>query len=126
MAVVRTAAIRGLRRQRVVAAWPAIAAHVEAAQEYPEVIAEGIGFARAFCVQDASAALQAVATRGLRPDAWGPDQELGLRALEALGSLGGDAGAWALGQAGNPIVPPALRTSLERLAKSAAPCVPAP
>ncbi|HEX7476560.1 MAG TPA: HEAT repeat domain-containing protein, partial [Polyangiales bacterium] len=125
-AVVRAAAVRGLRRVRSVAAWPAVAPHVENAQEYPEVIAEGIGFARALCVQDAAPALQGVVTRGLRPDAWGPDQELALGALETLGILGGKPGAWALEQARSPVVPPSVRTSIERNAKAATPCTPQP
>lgn len=125
-AAVRAAAIAGLRRQAVISAWTAIAPHVEDPKEYPEVIGEGISFARVLCVADATAALEAVVVRGLKPEAWQPDQELALGALEALGMLGGSGGTWAADQANNPLVPAPVRAKLERAAKSPTACVPTP
>ncbi len=123
-AVVRAAAIRGLRRQRTTAAWPKIGPHVLKSDEYPEVIAEGIGFAKALCIQDAGAALQEVVTRGLKPDAWPPDVDLALSALEALVALGGEHAAWALQRSAVPLVPEAMRKAMERDAKAGAGCMP--
>jgi hypothetical protein len=123
-AVVRASAIRNARRLRVATAWSAIEPHVARADEYPEVIGEGVGFAKALCVQSSVTALQAVARRGLVPEAWAPDQELALAALDALVQLGGDAARWAGDQARSPLVPEPVRAAIAKRIAAGTPCQP--
>ncbi|HEX4355018.1 MAG TPA: HEAT repeat domain-containing protein, partial [Polyangiales bacterium] len=70
---VRAVAIHALQRAGVASAWPRIQKLLENAEEYPEVLAEGIAFAKALCVVAAAPSLHAVVERGLQPDAWAPD-----------------------------------------------------
>jgi hypothetical protein len=120
---VRAAAIRALRRQHAASAWPVIAPHVADGTEYPEVIAEGIGFAKALCVTQAATELRDVVTRGLKPDAFPPDVDLALSALDALITLGGEHAAWAVARSNVPMVPEPMRREMQRLAKAGAACV---
>jgi hypothetical protein len=112
--IVRAAAIRALRRVRAGQAWPAVQPLVANAEEFPEVISDGIAYARALCLAAASGTLQDVVKRGLRPEAWTADQELALGALEALTQLGGEHAKWAQQHSNLPMVPASMRTAAER------------
>jgi hypothetical protein len=83
-------------------AWPAIAARLRDARESPEVVAEGIEFARKQCVTAAEPTLKQLVERAARPDANSVAKELGLQALEALSHLGGRAALWAREQTLEP------------------------
>jgi hypothetical protein len=119
---VRATAVRALQRAQLRAAWKRIQPLVENREEYPEVIAEGIAFAKALCVVDAATSLQSVVTRGLQPDAWAPDQELALSALEALTSFGGGYAAWARDHAVGPLVPKELHDAAAHAAEKLGAC----
>lgn len=120
--IVRAAAIRSLRRVRAAAAWPSVKVLVANAEEFPEVISDGIAYARALCIQAAAPTLQEVVQRGLRPEAWTTDQELALSALEALTHLGGAHAKWAEGHAGAPMVPASVRAAATRAVQQPVAC----
>jgi HEAT repeat protein len=122
--VVRAAAIRALRRVHAADAWKKIEPIVLNAEEYPDVIGEGVGFARALCVEAAAESLQDVVKRGLRPNAWTADQELAFGALEALTHLGGANAKWALQRSAAPNVPATIRTAAARAVNQLATCRP--
>jgi hypothetical protein len=123
---VRASAMRALRRLHLVNAWPAAAKRVSQRDEFPDVIAEGIRFAKAACIQQAAPTLQGVVTRGLQPEAWAPDQELALSALEALVALGGEPARWAADESRSPLVPEPVRTAIQQRVASNAACQPEP
>lgn len=120
--VVRAAGIRALRRVHAKDGWAAIEPLVLNAEEYPDVIGEGVAFARALCVEAAAKTLQDVVKRGLRPNAWTADQELALGALEALTHLGGANAKWALQRSAAPVVPATIRTAATRAVNQLATC----
>lgn len=122
--VVRTAAIRALRRVRAKEVWASVEPLAMNAEEYPEVIGEGIGFARALCIDVAATTLQDVVKRGLRPNAWTADQELAFAALEALTHLAGANAKWALQRSAAPNVPANIRTAAARAVNQLATCQP--
>ena len=66
--------------------------------------------------------LQGVVARGLQPDAWAPDQELALSALEALTSFGGGYAAWARDHAVGPLVPKELHDAAAHAAEKLGVC----
>jgi len=103
--VVRASAIAALARVRAHTSWPHIQPLVDNAEEYPEVLAQGIAFARGLCLQAAAPSLRKLVVRGIAPDAWHADQELALSALETLSSFGGESAKWARDHAVGPSVP---------------------
>ena len=121
--IVRASAINALRRVRAAEAWPSIEPLVANAEEYPDVIEAGVGFARALCLDSAGHTLQDVVKRGLRPEAWTADQELALGALEALTHLGGQNAQWAVQRTAAPIVPPSVRAAATRAVAQPTRCV---
>jgi HEAT repeat protein len=122
--IVRTAAIRALRRVHAKDVWASVEPLVSNTEEYPDVIGEGIAFARALCVEAAAPTLQDVVKRGLRPNAWTADQELALGALEALTHLGGANAKWSLQRSAAPMVPATIRTAAARAVNQLATCRP--
>jgi hypothetical protein len=122
---VRATAVRALQHARAISAWNQIKPMVENAEEYPEVIGAGIAFAKALCAVQAAPSLQAVVVRGLKPEAWSADQELGLAALEALSALGGEAAAWARDHAQGPLVPKQVQAAAAAAAAKPGACRPA-
>jgi hypothetical protein len=121
-ATVRAAAVQALLRVGAAGAWPAVKPLLENAEEYPEVLAAGVAYARGLCVQDAIASLKAVVKRGMQPEAWSADQELALAALEALSGFGGDAAAWARDHAVGPLVPKEVHLAAAEAAKQPGKC----
>jgi hypothetical protein len=119
---VRATAVRVLQRARVPGAWDRIKPLLDNREEYPEVIAEGIAFAKALCIVAATPDLEAVAERGLKPDAWTPDQELAVSALETLSAFGGSAAAWARDHAVGPLVPKQLHDAAAAAAEKPGTC----
>lgn len=112
---VRTAGVRAIAESGDRSAWPLVAERLEDDDEWPSVIAEGVGLARARCIQEAAAPLGVVLRRGLRPDAWAPDVDLATLALRALVALGGEPGEEALRVASRATSPGALRAAVPRL-----------
>jgi hypothetical protein len=123
-AVVRASAVAALRRVGDSAAWPEIKPLLDNAEEYPEVLAEGVSYARALCVTAAIPSLRGIAVRGLKHDAWSADQDLALSALDALSALGGEAAAWARDHANGPNVPKAVQLSAAAAAARTTACTP--
>jgi hypothetical protein len=121
-ATVRASAVQALQRVDAASAWPAVKPLLENAEEYPEVIAAGVAYARGLCVHDAVPSLKAVVKRGMQPEAWSADQELALAALEALSDFGGDAAAWARDHAVGPLVPKEVHVAAAEAAKRPANC----
>lgn len=109
----RAAAIRGLTLARVSGAWPLVKQRLEDKEEWPEVLSEGVRFARELCVHQAGDTLLALLRRGAKPDAWEPDADLGLQALGALLQLGGEAAKSATQLANRAGVPPAFKATYE-------------
>ena len=90
-------------------AWPLVKRRLEDKEEWPEVLSEGVRFARELCVHQAGDTLIALMKRGLKPDAWEPDADLGLQALSALLQLGGEPAKSATRLANEPGVRPPSR-----------------
>jgi hypothetical protein len=121
---VRAAAVRALAHAHAAEAFDQIQPLLDNAQEYPEVIAEAVAFAKGLCVSRSAPSLQAVAVRGLKPDAWSADQELALSALDALSSLGGESAKWAHDHAEGPLVPKAVQSAAAAAVAKPASCRP--
>lgn len=113
---VRAAAIRALAALDARDAWPEIAALLQSEREWPDVVEAGLVFARTECVSNAADALVAVMRRGLRPNAWAPDQDLTGLALNVGATLGGDAATETRRIAERDTSPAALRGEAARLA----------
>ena len=91
-------------------------------EAYPEVIREGIAFARTLCVRAAIPSLKAVVARGLKPDAWTEDQSLAFEAIEALSAFGGEAAQWARKRAASPMVPQSVQLPAAAAAQQGPAC----
>jgi HEAT repeat protein len=122
IAIVRASAIRALARVGALEAWPKIEPALQNAEEYPEVIAEGVAYARALCARAAIPSLQLVVTRGLKPDAWSQDQELALLALEVISSFGGKDAEWAKARAASSLVPKGVQLAAAAATQKAGAC----
>lgn len=109
---VRAAAIEGLSTSGDEAAWPRVEARMTDDDEWPEVIAAGIRFAQGRCSTDAVPALAAVIERARRPEAWAPDVDLAVVAIDALVAIGGPEAEAALTRAGEELAPPPLRAAV--------------
>lgn len=123
-AVVRASAIAALARVRSAESWPLIQPLLDNPEEYPEVLAQGIAYARALCLHAAAPSLRNIVTRGTKPDAWNADQELALSALETLSAFGGQEAAWARDHALAPVVPKEVQLAAAAAAKRPAACHP--
>jgi hypothetical protein len=86
------------------------------------VIAEAVNFAKSLCVVAAVPSLKTVVQRGLQPDAWTPDQELALSAIDALSAFGGEAAGWARDHAQGPSVPKQLYAAAAAAAQKGGSC----
>jgi hypothetical protein len=122
--VVRASAIAALARVRAAESWLQVQPLLDNAEEYPEVLAQGIGFARALCLAAAVPSLRKIVARGIQPDAWTADQDLALSALETLSAFGGEAAAWARDHAVGPTVPKEVQLAAAAAAKRPAACHP--
>ena len=118
--VVRAAAMRGIRRAKLRAAWPLVLARLTSDKEWPDVTSEAVGYVRELCVHDGAEALLALVQRGAKPNAWEPDVGLALEALDALGALGGDEAEQARAIASSPLAPAGFRETARR-SKAVAP-----
>lgn len=110
---VRAAAITALQAAGDAESWPQVAAFLTATNEWPVVIRAAIAFARQRCQPDVVAPLGAAVERGLRPNAWAPDIELAVVALEALAAIGGPEAEAILARAGSEVAPPPLRAAVD-------------
>jgi hypothetical protein len=122
---VRAAALEALTRRRERGAVAAVRARLADGDEWPIVTTAALGFVRATCAGEAAPEVLATLARGLRPQAWAPDVETALTALEVAVALGGASRAEALTLASRPSAPEALRLAAERLrALPASSCTP--
>jgi len=120
---VRAAAVVAITRAGDRAAWPLVAARLADDDEWPIVISAGLELARALCSQDAHDAVMAVLQRGLRDDAWAPDAEMAVLALETAVMIGGALADDARQVAERSSAPESLRGAARRLReRSAAAC----
>jgi hypothetical protein len=122
----RAAAIRGLTRAKVRGAWPLVKERLADKKEWPEVLTEAVRFAAELCVHDAEKTLLTLLERGIKPDAWEPDAELGVQALEALLRLGGSAAKAAAALANSTAAPPNFRALIESPPAGRSTCPAAP
>jgi hypothetical protein len=122
---VRAAAIRALAIAGSRAAWPVVDARLEDPDEFPEVVAEAVQFARTLCVAQASPALLGLMRKGLKPDAPASDVDTSMLAFEALTQLGGTAAQSALALTKGAMVPSAFRTAAQLSLRHPPTCVPA-
>jgi HEAT repeat protein len=120
--IARAAAVRGLTAARIRDAWPLVKARLEDRQEWPEVLTEAVRFAAELCIADADKGLLRLLERGIKPDAWGPDAELAVQALEALLKLGGPARKAAMQLANSQAAPPSFRAAIEARPAGQAAC----
>jgi HEAT repeat protein len=109
----RAAAVRGLTKARIRGAWPLVKARLEDKEEWPEVLTESVRFAAALCIREADEVLLRLLERGIKPDAWEPDADLAVQALEALLKLGGQAAKKATRLANSPTAAPSFRAAVE-------------
>ncbi|MBK8169324.1 MAG: HEAT repeat domain-containing protein [Sandaracinaceae bacterium] len=112
---VRAAAIRALTELGARDAWPSISAMLLSDEEWPEVFEAGLLFARTLCIQNAADPIVAVLQRGLRPNAWAPDEEVTGLALNVAATLGGEAARDAFAIASRQTSPASLRGEATRL-----------
>ena len=120
---VRAAAVVAITRAGDRAAWPLVAARLADDDEWPIVISAGLELARALCSQDAHGAVMAVLQRGQRDDAWAPDAEMAVLALETAVMIGGALADDARQVAERSSAPESLRGAARRLReRSAAAC----
>ncbi|MCU0672298.1 MAG: HEAT repeat domain-containing protein [Myxococcota bacterium] len=108
---VRAAAIDGLRVRADDGSWARIEARMNDDGEWPEVISAGIRFARERCLEAGVPTLTAVIERGRRPDAWAPDVDLAMAAIDALVAIGGAEAEATLTRAASESSPPPLRAA---------------
>ncbi len=116
---VRAAAIVAITRAGDREAWPLVAARLADDDEWPIVISAGLELARALCTQDAHDAVMAVLQRGLRDDAWAPDAEMAVLALETAVMIGGALAVDARQVAERSSAPESLRGAARRLRERA-------
>jgi len=121
---VRAAAVRSLARRRETDAWNRVAERLQDEDEWPVVMAEAIGFARALCLADALPVLRRVVNRGLQPGAWEKDVELAAQAIETLALTGGPEVRSTLEAAMAPTAPALLRATAKRASRSRKRCKP--
>jgi HEAT repeat protein len=119
---VRAAAIRALSAAGARSAWPVVQQRLTDKDEWPEVQTEGVRFARTLCVREAAPALLDVVRRGIKPEAWAPDADLGLLAFEALSQLGGSEAKTAASLAGSSTAPAGFGQALRAQAIHAPAC----
>jgi len=108
---VRAAAIDALRVRADDGSWSRIEARMNDDGEWPEVISAGIRFARERCLEVGVPTLTAVIERGRRPDAWAPDVDLAMAAIDALVAIGGAEAEATLTRAASESSPPPLRAA---------------
>jgi HEAT repeat protein len=121
---VRAAVVRALHARGDRGAAPLVAARLLDSDEWPEVMEAGIAYARELCVVELAAPLSALMVRGMRHDAWAPDVDLSVAAVEALGVLGGQVATEALERASSPASPGPIRQAASRARQHGESCVP--
>jgi len=108
---VRAAAVRALTARGDRSAAEAIGERLGDDDEWPEVIQASIAYARAVCVQSLVDPLVGVLRRGMRPNAWAPDVDLAVLAVQVLGVLGGEDAEAAVRSASSPSADGAIRAA---------------
>ncbi len=93
--MVRARAIELLTERADHGAWPLLAPIFADDDEWPRVTAAALGLASAFCVPDATVAVEQVMRRGTRQGAWAPHVDVAVEALRIAIRLGGETAARA-------------------------------
>jgi hypothetical protein len=119
---VRAAAIRALTTAGARAAWPMVEQRLKDKDEWPEVVSEGVRFARALCIEGAAGALLDLLRKGIRADAFARDADVGLLAFEALAQLGGEPARAATAVAGASTAPEVFRSAVRTQASRKPEC----
>jgi hypothetical protein len=88
--MVRERVIQLLTARGDVDAWPLVRARLMDDDEWPRVIAAGLGYVGTLCRSDAADAIDRVMVRGTRPSAWAPDTDVAVLALRIALRLGGE------------------------------------
>jgi HEAT repeat protein len=121
---VRLTAIRVLAKNREKSGWSAVKERLKDRNEWPEVTAAAIGYAKMMCVSEASSDLKWLVERGLKADAWLRDVEVAATALEALGYISGPEAMEIIKNASLPGAPAQLQVAAKVAAKFQKPCAP--
>ncbi len=111
---VRIAAIAATERLGDTSLWLEIGPLVRSNNEWPAVIGAAIQLASTRCITDATPDLRVVLKRGLKPDAWAPDVDLAMQAIDTLGRFGTADAKALLRAAQSPEQPPAVRDAAAR------------
>lgn len=93
--MVRERVIQLLTAHGDVEAWPLVRARLLDDDEWPRVVAAGLGLVGSQCRTDAADAIDRVMVRGTRPSAWAPDTDVAVLALRVALRLGGETAARA-------------------------------
>lgn len=117
-AMVRAAAVM-LLDPNVADDWALVETVLRDDDEWPEVIRAGLDAATRRCRPDSIEALSAVADRGLRPNPWAPDVEVGAEAVAIAARIGGDAARALIERAASPVAPAPYRNAAEHAADAA-------
>jgi HEAT repeat protein len=120
--VVRAAAVRASIEAEDRGALDRVAQRLTDEDEWPEVIEAGIAYARELCLTALIDPLVAVLRRGMRPDAWAPDVDSAVLAVQALGLLGGQDARSALRSALSESAPGAIRAAAARAEREPGGC----
>jgi hypothetical protein len=89
--------------------------------EWPAVIEAAMDYARHVCATELVEGLWHVVRRGTRPNAWGPDLDLAIRAVETIGMVGGPQASEPLEAASGSMVA-GVRHAAERARQRGAVC----
>lgn len=111
---VRVAAIRALSRSGRASAWPEVAKLVVSNDEWPTVMSAALEFAAHACIGAAVPELRKVLQRGLKPNAWSPDVDLAMEAIDVLGRIGTPEAHAVLATVQRADQPPPVRQAAAR------------
>lgn len=117
-ASVRSAAV-GLLDPNDAEDWALIETVLRDDDEWPEVIRVGLEAATARCRPDAVEVLTVVAERGLRPNPWAPDVEVGAEAVTIAARIGGEAARALIERAASSVAPAPYRNAAEHAGEAA-------
>jgi len=112
--LVRVAAIRALSRSGRASAWAEVAKLVVSNDEWPTVMSAALEFAAHACIAGAVPELRKVLQRGLKPNAWSPDVDLAMEAIDVLGRIGTPEAHAVLATVQRADQPPPVRQAAAR------------
>lgn len=119
---VRAAAVRALAAARDRQSVPLVVERLEDDEEWPAVVSASLAFVRELCVPEAATALRAVVARGSRANAWAPDVDAAVAAIEVAGHLPGEEAAGIVERAARPGIPVHFQQAAARARERGRPC----